>query len=249
MAAAADVRVVANAYDVAQDGADIVRDAAKAAVQRSGRFTLALSGGSTPRALYALLALPPLITDIDWGATQVFWSDERCVPPDYPDSNYRMAREALLDRVPLPEANIHRMRGELAVPQQAAQEYRGELQAVFGKSDPPRFDLLLLGLGEEGHTASIFPGVHIPVDPNIPVAAVFVPKVNSWRLTLTVPVLNAAARVLFLVAGEAKRDALRAMIQGPRALDLPAQRVMPINGALTILADAAAAGTLSPERT
>jgi len=132
-----------------------------------------------------------------------------------------MAQEALLDHVPVPVGNVHRMHGEMAVPQQAAQAYTAEVQTVFGKHALPRFDLLLLGLGEEGHTASIFPGVNVPTDPNIPVAAVFVPKVNTWRLTLTLPVLNAAAHLLFLVAGAAKQEALRAVIQGPRSLDLP----------------------------
>jgi 6-phosphogluconolactonase len=242
---AADLRVVPTADEVARVGADIVRTAAQEAVRRQGRFTIALSGGSTPRALYALLAAPPYVGEIDWAATQIFWSDERCVPPDHPDSNYRMAREALLDRVPLPVANIHRLRGELDVPQQAAQEYRTELQTVFGKSVRPRFDLLLLGLGEDGHTASLFPGVNVPADPNIMVAAVFVPKVNTWRLTMTLPVLNAAAHVLFLVAGQAKQAALRTLIQGPRSLDLPAQRVLPTDGVLTVLADRAAAGALA----
>lgn len=243
--AAADLRVVAEAGAVAQAGADIVL-AAQRAAQDQGRFTLALSGGTTPRALYQLLAQRPYATAIDWTATQVFWSDERCVPHDHAESNYRMAREALLDLVPLPSANIHRMRGEMGVPQQAAQEYRAELQGVFGKGGLPRFDLLLLGLGEEGHTASIFPGVNVPSDPETLAAAVYVPKMNAWRLTLTVPVLNAAAHVLFLVAGAAKRDALRALVQGPRSLDLPAQRVVPARGNLTIVADEAAAGDMVP---
>ncbi len=241
---ATDLRVLANTDAVARAGADLVRAAAQEAVQRRGRFTLALSGGSTPRTLYALLAQPPYVSAIDWTATHIFWSDERCVPPDHAESNYRMAQEALLDHVPVPVGNVHRMHGEMAVPQQAAQAYTAEVQTVFGKHALPRFDLLLLGLGEEGHTASIFPGVNVPTDPNIPVAAVFVPKVNTWRLTLTLPVLNAAAHLLFLVAGAAKQEALRAVIQGPRSLDLPAQRVAPSNGILTFLADRDAAASL-----
>jgi 6-phosphogluconolactonase len=245
---AAELQVLATAEAVAQAGADIVRTAAQEASGRNGRFTLALSGGSTPRSLYRLLAQPPYADTIAWGSIEVFWSDERCVPPDEPESNYRMAREALLDHVPIPASRIHRMRGELAVPQQAAREYRTELQGVFGKGALPRFDLLLLGLGEEGHTASIFPGVAVPTDPETLVAAVFVPKVNTWRLTLTLPVINAAAHVLFLVAGSAKRDALRALVAGPRSLDLPAQRVQPAHGTLTVLADQEAAGALSADR-
>lgn len=243
MTVGTDLHILASAEAVALAGADVVLAAQQSAVGH-GRFTLALSGGSTPRTLYQTLAQPPYATAINWAVTQVFWSDERCVPPDHAESNYRMAREALLDHVPLPPANIHRMRGEMGAPQKAAREYRSELQSVFGMTGLPRFDLLLLGLGEEGHTASIFPGVNVPSDPEVPVAAVYVPKVNAWRLTLTLPVLNAAAYVLFLVAGAAKRDALRVLVQGPRSLDLPAQRVIPERGIVTILADKAAAGGL-----
>lgn len=242
------LQVQPNAETVARAGAEIVRTAAQAAIQRKGRFTLALSGGSTPRTLYRLLAQPPYATEIAWSSIEVFWSDERCVPPDHPESNYRMAREALLDHIPIPAGQVHRMRGEMHVPQQAAQEYRAELQGVFGKGALPCFDLLLLGLGEEGHTASIFPGVHVPTDPDILVAAVFVPDVNTWRLTMTLPVINAAGHVLFLVAGRAKQDALRALIAGPRSLDLPAQRVQPAPGTLTVLADQEAAGDLTLDR-
>ena len=239
-----DLEVFPDPAGVAQAAARLFREVAREAVARRGRFTTALSGGSTPRALFELLARPPDAGEIPWAQTEVFWSDERCVPPDDPDSNYRMAREALLEHVPLPPAQVHRMPGELPVPQQAAREYTEQLRAVFGKSGLPRFDLLLLGLGEDGHTASIFPGVAVPDDPNIPVAAVFVPKVSMWRLTLTLPVLNAAARVLFLVTGAAKRQPLATLVGGPRSLDLPAQRVVPSDGVVTVIADRAAAGEL-----
>jgi 6-phosphogluconolactonase len=246
MPATVNLRVLPNPEEVAEAGAGLVRDAARAAVERQGRFTVALSGGSTPRALYQLLATRPYREEIPWQATHVFWSDERCVPPDHPESNYRMAQEALLAHVPLPPEQVYRMPGELSNPQQGAQAYTTTLRAVFGKAALPRFDLLLLGLGEEGHTASLFPDIHVPNAPSVLVAAVYVPKVAMWRLTLTLPVLNAAAQVVFLVTGTAKQDALRALIDGPRSLDLPAQRVVPVNGGLTVLADQASAGTLSP---
>lgn len=248
MAAVPDVQIVAASAALAEAGAQRFVSAAREAAAANGRFTVALSGGGTPRALYALLTQEPFAGQVDWATTHLFWSDERCVPPDDPESNYHMAREALLSHVPIPEGNVHRMRGEAASPPQAAQQYGDELRAVFGKQGLPRFDLLLLGLGEDGHTASLFPGVHVPNDPAILTAAVFVPKVNMWRLTLTLPVLNAAARVLFLVSGAAKAPVLKALVAGPRSLDLPSQRVIPTNGTLTILADRAAAAALNADR-
>ena len=242
---APDLRVFADLEALSTAAAENFAGLATDAVAHRGRFTVALSGGSTPRPLFELLAAEPLRSRIDWSHLFVFWSDERCVPPDQPESNYGMAEMALLHHVPVPASQVHRMRGELAVPQQAAQEYAAELRAIFGKAELPRFDLILLGLGEEGHTASLFPGVAVPDDPNTLVAAVFVPKVQMWRLTFTFPVLNAAANVIFLVSGAGKADVLRALVAGPPTLGLPAQRVRPRNGSLTVYADRAAAEFLS----
>jgi len=238
------LEVLPDPTGLAERAVGTFRDAAAAAIGQRGRFTVALSGGNTPRALYALLASPPFWHEIDWARTHVFWSDERCVPPDHPDSNYRMATDALLSHVPVPADQIHRMHGELPTPQQAARDYADELRTVFGRVAPPSFDLLLLGLGEDGHTASLFPGGAVPEDDVTLTAAVYVPTVNMWRLTLTLTVLNAAARVLFLVEGASKAGALKALIAGPRSLNLPAQRVQPANGSLVVLADQAAASAL-----
>jgi 6-phosphogluconolactonase len=239
-----------------EDGAELARAAAEEltrraadAVRARARFSVALSGGSTPRRLYRLLADPaqPFRDRIDWSATHFFWGDERHVPPDHPDSNYRMAREALLDVVPVPAGNVHRMRGEEADAARAAAEHEAELRAFFSSdfSDQPRFDLVLLGLGADAHTASLFPGGEAVRERERWVVAPWVEKLASWRLTLTPPVLNRAAAVIFLVQGEEKAEAVRAVLEGDPDPDrYPAQVVRPENGDLLWLVDDAAASGL-----
>jgi 6-phosphogluconolactonase len=191
---------------------------------------------------------------VDWTAVQVFWGDERCVPPDHPDSNYRMARETLLDHVPLPAGNVHRIRGELP-PTQAAAEYERELHAFF--SLPPlgaatrreapmaSFDLVLLGMGSDGHTASLYPGTLAIHETERWVTAHRVEKLDAWRITLTPPALNAAAQVTFVVSGTPcgrKAEALRQVLAGPyRPQELPAQVIRPAPGRLCWLVDREAA--------
>jgi 6-phosphogluconolactonase len=186
---------------------------------------------------------------VDWSRVHVFWGDERCVPPDHPDSNYRMAREALLDRVLLPEANVHRIEGELG-PEEAAVAYERTLRAFFvehsgegGGAAAPRFDLILLGMGKDGHTASLFPGHPVLEETKRWVAAVAVPAIAPAlpRVTLTLPVLNVAGGVTFVVAGREKREVLRAVLDNPEtARDLyPAAMIQP-RGRLTWLLDEAA---------
>lgn len=227
---------------------------ARQVLDKAGHFTVALAGGSTPRAAYALLATDEYATRLDWPRIHIFWGDERCVPPDHPDSNYRMARQVLLDRVPLPQSNIHRMRGELA-PAQAAARYEQELRAFFSpspgdrdaSSEPqtPRFDLILLGMGDDGHTASLFPGSQVIHEPGGWVAASYVEKLAAWRITLTPAIINAAANVTFLVSGSGKAECLRQVLTGPyRPHALPAQIVRPHQGCLRWLVDAAAASLL-----
>lgn len=231
-----------------QAAADSLVACAAAAIGTSGRFRLALSGGSTPRRLYSLLASEPRV---DWPRVHVFWSDERCVPPASPQSNYRMAREALLDRVPLPEANVHRIHGERDA-LSAAAAYERELRQTFSAPegspslDPGRrFDLVLLGLGEDGHTASLFPGTAALRETARWVVAQEVDALPPRRITLTPPVINAAAEVAFLVSGPEKAAILEQVIEGPyRPRELPAQLVAPRAGRLRWLADAAAAGSL-----
>lgn len=227
--------------------------AAAGAIRARGRFAVALSGGSTPRGLYALLATEAYARRVDWSGVQVFWSDERCVPPDDPASNQRMAREALLDRVPLPAANIHPIHGQ-DPPAAAAVACERALRALFGTpAGPPRFgpgacfDLVLLGLGADGHTASLFPGGSALQERARWALAQRVAAEPPWRVTLTPPVINAAAEVLFLVSGPAKAATLRRLLEGPVASDgLPARAISPHPGRLLWLADAEAAAELAP---
>ncbi|MBI2017158.1 MAG: 6-phosphogluconolactonase, partial [Candidatus Rokubacteria bacterium] len=222
--------------------------AAGKAIRAWGWFTVALSGGATPLALFRLLAASPLRAILPWDRTQVFWGDERCVPPEDPASNYGVARALLLSRVAIPPANIHRMRGE-EEPGRAALAYEAELRAAFGLTagGVPRFDLALLGLGEDGHTASLFPGSPALRETDRLVAAPFVEHLSAHRLTLTLPVLNAARDLLVLVSGSEKAEALRESLEGPGSPEpLPLQQVKPREGSLTYLVDAAAARLLGP---
>jgi 6-phosphogluconolactonase len=221
------------------------------AVRERGRFLVALAGGSTPRGLYAALAMSEVAGLVDWRRTHVFWGDERCVPPDDPASNYRLARITLLDRVAIPAANVHRIRGEDA-PEQAAVAYERELRQVLDTPDGPpsvrpgrRLDLVLLGMGGNGHTASIFPRLAAVRERERWVMAEHVAEVAGWRITLTPPVLNAAAQVLFLVSGADKAAMLHRVLEGPIDPDaLPAQVIAPRDGALTWLVDEGAAAAL-----
>jgi 6-phosphogluconolactonase len=228
-----------------ETGADRFIAAAGEAVRRAGRFAVALSGGQTPRSLYERLAAPEQAARVEWSRVLVFWSDERCVPPDHPESNYRMAREALLDKVPIPPENVHRIRGE-DEPWRAADAYEEELRRVFGAGDrPPRLDLVLLGLGADGHTASLFPGGNAVRETRRWVVAERVPALASWRVTLTPVLIDEALEVIFLVSGREKAPALRRVLEGPRdPVAIPAQAIAPRSGSLRWLVDAAAASEL-----
>ncbi len=198
------------------------------AVAARGRFSVALAGGSTPRPVYARLTRPPYPADVPWDRVHVFFGDERCVPPDHPQSNYRMAAEAMLRALPLPPENVHRIRGEVP-PQHAAEEYEADLRAFFGGA--PRFDLALLGLGTDGHTASLFPGSAALNERERWAAANYAPAQRAWRVTLTYPALNAARTAAFLVSGERKRAILEAVLHGKTGR-YPAQGIRPEAGDL-----------------
>lgn len=216
---------------------------AQAAVAENGRFTVALSGGSTPRTLHQLLAQPPLRDQVPWQKVFVFWGDERFVPPDDADSSYLMARETLLDHVPIPPQNIHPVPTVDITPETAAQQYTSTLQSLFGES-VPRFDLILLGMGPDGHTASLFPGHPEVVKPGDKLVAVVFdsPKPPPTRLTFTYQLLNAAKNVIFLVAGADKAAMVRQVLVGGTAVvPPPASLVQPANGKLTWLLDMSAA--------
>jgi 6-phosphogluconolactonase len=239
------IRILPDAAALAGAAARHVVEASRVAIDARGRFLLTLSGGSTPRALHQLLAAPPMVDQVDWSSVQIFFGDERCVAPDDQRSNYRMAVETLLDRVPIPEQNVHRMRGELP-PRQAAEEYEAELQFVFG-DDPPRLDLVLLGMGDNGHTASLFPGLTAVHEQRRLVVAEYIPEVDMWRISLTPAMLNLAREDVFLVAGAAKTSMLRRVLEGPYIpAELPAQVVRPVDGTVLWLVDTAAAAELSP---
>lgn len=233
---------------VAQAAASRIAGILRRALERRGRARVALSGGKTPRETYRLLAQPPHRDALDWPLVEVFWGDERCVPPDHPESNYRMALEALLFDLPIPKRNIHRMRGE-ADPAAAAREYQETLRVAFQVSgrEVPRFDLVLLGMGLDGHVASLFPGSPALQEPARLVVATYVQKVRGWRLTLTPRVLTAARHVLFLVTGAEKAAIVRDVLEGPADPErLPAQTVKPTtDGQVDWLLDREAAKLLS----
>jgi 6-phosphogluconolactonase len=245
-----ELQVQASASLVAEAAADRFVSSAGDAVRTRGEFIVALSGGSTPRSMYALLAAEPRRSRVDWSRVQILWGDERCVPPDHAASNYRMACEALLSHVPVPEANVHRIRGE-DKPEAAAAEYERVIRRVLHTPvGPPhgtpeaRIDLVLLGLGPEGHTASIFPGSTEVQASAKWVRATYVHAVSMWRITVMPALINAAAEVAFLVSGGEKADILRQVLEGPQQPSLlPAQLIAP-QGSLLWLVDAAAAAEL-----
>ena len=225
----------------------IVRLANEAIVTR-GRFSIALSGGSTPKALYGLLATEPYLSQINWSSVEIFWSDERCVPPDDPDSNYAMANEVLLSKIPIQLHQVHRMPAEKADRDAASQDYTLEMQRVFGTNGIPAFDLIQLGMGPEGHTASLFPHQQSLREQERLVMPVSVPKPPPPRLTFTPPLLNAARHVLFLVTGSEKAGAVQAVLEGPyQPEEYPTQLVRPAAGEVTWMLDTAAAGKLAQQ--
>ena len=245
---AAAVQVFPEADTLLDAAAGMVVAHAVTSIAARGRFVIALAGGSTPRGLYQRLARVAWRDRIDWSRVHLCWGDERCVSPTHADSNYRMAREALLDHVPVPAAQVHRMRGE-DVPDSAAVNYEAELRATLDAGPPGGpsvFDLVLLGLGADGHTASLFPGMPSGRVITRWVVAEHVDTARGWRLTLTPPIINAARSVLFLVTGDDKAAALAAVLEGPaQPSALPAQAVASGSSQVTWLVDRAAARLLT----
>lgn len=241
-----EIIVTENSETLAEAAAQAILDCATEAVTARGRFMLALAGGSTPRETYERLAQPPGRDRMPWARTWVFFGDERGVPPDHPDSNFRMANQALLLKVPLPPQQIARIRGEAEDPEAAAAEYGRRLTEVFAikRGRLPRFDLILLGMGVDGHTGSLFPGSPVLKEVFRPVAAVHATAASiPQRFTFTLPVINAAARVMFLVSGAEKAKVLKAVLKEPTG-GLPAALVHPTDGRLTWLLDRAAAALI-----
>jgi 6-phosphogluconolactonase len=238
-----EIRTLKTAAELFEAGAAEFAAQGSRAVRASGRFTVALSGGSTPKALYLLLATK---SNIPWDKIYFFWGDERHVPPDSPESNYRMANEALLSKVPVRAENIFRIHAEEKDAAAAALQYEQAIKDFFHLSagEFPRFDLILLGIGTDGHTASLFPGTAALNETQRLVVANWVPKFNTHRITFTFPVLNAAACVMFLASGPDKAPVLREILEN-RAAALPSQRVQPTNGKLVWVVDEPAANALS----
>lgn len=217
----------------------IVTNAAEALRARD-KFSLVLSGGSTPKALYERLASERFKNEIDWSKTRVFFGDERCVAPADAQSNYRMAHETLLSKISLPAKNVFRLCGEIE-PENAAAEYERIIKKTLGAN--PRFDLILLGLGDDGHTASLFPQTKALGETERLVAANFVEKLDGFRLTLTFRAINAARNILFLAAGAAKAEVVKKVSAAP-TFDLPASLIKPVKGNCRWFLDAAAAARL-----
>jgi len=222
---------------------------AKEAVRAKGDFTVLLSGGSTPKGMFALLAGDPALRDmVKWEKIKFFWGDERHVPPEHADSNYRMTQESLLSKVPLPKENVHRIKSEGEDVALVAEQYTDELKQYIKSLDGgfPRFDLAFLGMGPDGHCASLFPGTKALSEQKQWAVANWVGKFNTWRITLTAPVFNHAARVIFLVGGEDKAQPLKAVLEGPYEPEqLPSQLIRPVNGELIWMVDKKAAALLS----
>jgi len=242
MLSEADIRILNTPQELFQAAAAEFIALASAAIRDHGKFTVALSGGSTPKSLYSVLARSAL----PWDKIFFFWSDERHVPPDHPESNYRMAKEALLSKVPVPPENIFRVRAEEKDANVVARDYEEALRSFFHlrPGQFPRLDLILLGIGPDGHTASLFPNTAALNETKRLVVANWVEKFKTNRITFTYPVLNYAACVIFLVSGGDKSEIVREVLENPGA-DLPSQKVHPANGRLLWLLDKDAASKLS----
>ena len=238
------VQVFDDAEAVARGAAERFVELGQAAIDARGCFSVGLAGGSTPKRTYELLASEAYREQLNWSKVHIFFGDERCVPPDHSESNYRMANEALISRVFIPPPNVHRING-LGDAVANASLYEDELRTFFNPASWPRFDLVLLGMGDDGHTASLFPGTKALVEPRAWVVANWVEKFGAFRITLTAPAINHAANIAFLVTGATKAERLLEVLRG--ALDpekLPSQLIQPLDGSLFWLVDKAAAGRL-----
>jgi 6-phosphogluconolactonase len=235
-----DIRIYPNPHKLAAAAASLILETALAHLNKGDSFTLVLSGGSTPALTYQQLVEQARSQDLDGSRIQIFWGDERCVPPDHEQSNYHMARTKMLDQLPIPADNIHRMACEND-PYAGASNYEDLLRSHFPNQTFPAFDLILLGLGDDGHTASLFPGTDILDEQERWVAPVYVPHLNSWRISLTLPALNAAGKVAFLVAGVGKAATVQKILN-PDGLSesYPAQLIQPIGKLLWLLDQPAA---------
>lgn len=243
-AARPEIRVFPDAVSLSHAAADIVVSLSAESSAARGKFTIALSGGSTPKHLYALFASSPFREAVSWSKTHVFWADERCVPPRHPDSNYKLAFDVFLSGVPVPAEHIHRIWGE-EEPGKAAQAYEDTLRRILGSSGLPVFDLVLLGVGEDGHTASLFSGSAATREKKRLAMPVYVEPPGLSRVTLTLPVLNNAAHVLFLATGHSKAAIVHEVMEDGNPKNCPAGLIQPVHGSVTWMLDREAARALT----
>jgi len=244
-----EILVCPNAESVAVEAAHLFVRLATEAIRDHGRFTVALSGGSTPKRLFQILATPAYQKQLDWSAIHLFWGDERYVPADHPDSNFRMTLDALLSQVRIPPANVHRIRTELSPAEAVATSYESEIARFFAGTHErfPTFDLVFLGLGTNAHIASLFPHSKTLQEQSHLVVADFVAEVNMWRITMTAPMLNAARNIVFLATGADKAPVIRDVLFGDYDIERkPAQLIQPVHGQVTWLIDKASSAQLPP---
>jgi 6-phosphogluconolactonase len=240
-----EINVSKNQEEIFIKSADIFTQLASQAIAARGQFSVALSGGSTPKGMYTLLASDAYKDKIDWSKVQLFWGDERSVPPTDSQSNFRMANETMISKIAIPPENVHRMQAEAEDIEAAAKDYENVLKQVlnFTDGEQPCFDLILLGMGDDGHTASLFPGTKALAEKNRVVVVNWVEKFHTNRMTFTAPAINNARNVVFMAAGENKRHPLKEVLIGERNPELyPSQLVQPTNGKLIWLVDEAATG-------
>lgn len=240
------IEIFASPEKLAQKSAEMISEKLSGILRDKNRASLVLSGGSTPKLLYELLASEGYRNSVQWDKVLIFFGDERCVPPDDPQSNYKMAYEVLLSKVPIRAENVFRMKGELA-PAEAAKEYEENIKNSLG--DGTHFDIVLLGIGADGHTASLFPESTALSETKKLVSANYVEKLNAYRLTLTLPAINASQNILFLVSGKDKAETVKAVFDGTSDPPLPSQLVYADNAEVTWLLDSPAAAFLSNKKT
>lgn len=227
-----EIEIFETRAELAARAANLVVEKLSGALSLNGRASLVLSGGSTPKKLYTLLASDEYRNKVEWEKVLIFFGDERCVPPDSDESNYKTASDTLLSKVPIPGENIFRIKGELD-PEIAAAEYEQQIKTTLGEH--PSLDIVLLGMGPDGHTASLFPKTTALDENKKLVAANYVEKLNTWRVTLTLPAINAAKNIIFLIAGSDKAETVKEILENNS--DFPAQKVTPENGLLIWLLD------------
>ena len=237
-----NVQILPDLEAISHKAASLFVNASRDSIAIRTKFAVAISGGSTPRRLYTLLSSSPYCDQVDWQRVHFFWADERCVPIEDEESNFKTAFDRLLSKVPIADGHIHRIKGE-EDPEKAARDYEADIKKFFGVSGLPVFDLVLLGMGEDGHTASLFPGSKLLEETARLAVPVYLDKPNRNRITLTLPVLNNAAQILFLVAGSSKATVLSEILRdGGKKREFPAGRISPVQGTMIWLIDREAAG-------